>query len=167
MPSILWSVSVPPAAKHPHNMILPPPYFTVEMVFSDLQASPFFLQMLWWSLWLNSSILVSLEHRTCLQKWRSLSLCFSFHTKASSTLDHRTRLLPEWYDGWTFPWCLYLHIIVWTMNVAPSNICKLYNEPDLWRSTILFLILAEFFWFIPWCHKEAVCLKYIHRCAFN
>ena len=30
----------PPTAKHPHNMMLPPPYFMVGMVFVSLQASP-------------------------------------------------------------------------------------------------------------------------------
>ena len=42
-PSILWSTPVPAAAKHPHNMMLPPPSFMVERVFFGLQASPFFL----------------------------------------------------------------------------------------------------------------------------
>ena len=32
-------------------------------------------EMLLWSLWPNSSVLVSSDHRTCLQNWRSLSLC--------------------------------------------------------------------------------------------
>ena len=44
MPSILWGALVPPVAKHPHNMMLPPPCFTVGMVFLGLQASHFFLQ---------------------------------------------------------------------------------------------------------------------------
>ena len=44
LPSILWSAPVPPAAKHPYNMLLLPPCFTVGMVFFDLQATPFFLQ---------------------------------------------------------------------------------------------------------------------------
>ena len=46
MPSILWSALVPPAAKHPHNVMLPPPCFMFGMVFFGLQASPFFLQMM-------------------------------------------------------------------------------------------------------------------------
>ena len=41
MPPILWSAPAPPTAKHPHNMMLSPPSFTVEMVFFGLQASPF------------------------------------------------------------------------------------------------------------------------------
>ena len=40
MPSILWSAPVPPAAKHPHNMMLPPPCFTVGMA-SACKPSPF------------------------------------------------------------------------------------------------------------------------------
>ncbi|KAK6319802.1 hypothetical protein J4Q44_G00089090 [Coregonus suidteri] len=35
---------VPPAAKHPHKMMLPPPCFTVGMVFFGLQAYPFFIR---------------------------------------------------------------------------------------------------------------------------
>ena len=41
MPSMLLNAPVPPAAKHPHNMMLPPPCFMVGMVFFGLQASPF------------------------------------------------------------------------------------------------------------------------------
>jgi hypothetical protein len=44
MPSILLSAPVPPAEKHPHNMMLPPLCFTVGMVSFGLQASPNFLQ---------------------------------------------------------------------------------------------------------------------------
>ena len=40
-PSILWSAPVPLEAKHPHNMMHPPPCFTVGMVFFSLQASHF------------------------------------------------------------------------------------------------------------------------------
>jgi hypothetical protein len=71
----LWSAPVPPAAKHPHNMILPPPCFMAGMVFFGLQAPPFFLQTQQWSLWSNSSIFVSSDQRTFLQKVWSLSPC--------------------------------------------------------------------------------------------
>ena len=75
MPSILWSAPVPPAAKHPHNMMLPSRCFTVGMVFFGVQASPFFLQTKQWSLWPNSSIVVSSDQRTFFQKVWSLSSC--------------------------------------------------------------------------------------------
>ena len=50
-------------------------------------------------------------------------------------------LLPERYDVCVVPWCLYLRTIVCTdergtfrgLEIAPKD------EPDLWRSTILFL----------------------------
>lgn len=45
MLSIFWGDLVPAAAKEPQNMMLPPPCFTVAMVFSGLVASSFFLQM--------------------------------------------------------------------------------------------------------------------------
>ena len=50
-------------------------------------------------------------------------------------------LLAERYDGCVVPWCLYLRTIVctdergtfWHLEIAPKD------EPDLWRSTIIFL----------------------------
>ena len=50
-------------------------------------------------------------------------------------------LLPERYDGYVVPWCLYLHTIVYTdergtfrcLEIAPKD------EPDLWKFTIFFL----------------------------
>ena len=60
------------------------------------------------------------------------------------------RLLPEWYDGCVVPWCLYLRTIVCTdergtfkrLEIAPKD------EPDLWRSTIIFPeALVDFFRF--------------------
>ena len=187
-----------------------------------LASFPFFPPNSKWSLWPNSSILVSSDHRTCFQKWRSLSLCafancnlaflgffwsngfflaewpFSpcrystrftvdndtllpasaniftrslafvlgfictFLTKAHSSLGHGTRLLPERYDGWTFPWCLCLHISVWTdehgtfrhLEIAPKD------EPDLCKSTILFLISWLISFDFPMMlHQEAVCFS--------
>ena len=43
-----------------------------------------------------------------------LGLICTFHTKVRSSLGDRTRLLPERYDGWVVPWCLYLRAIVCT-----------------------------------------------------
>ena len=42
-----------------------------------------------------------------------LRLIFTFCTKAGLSLRHRTHLL-EQYGDWTFAWCWYLCIIVWT-----------------------------------------------------
>ena len=53
--SILTSLLVPSAEKHPHSMMLPPPCFTVEMV-------PGILQMCFLAFRPKSSILVSLEN---------------------------------------------------------------------------------------------------------
>ncbi|CDQ88363.1 unnamed protein product, partial [Oncorhynchus mykiss] len=69
-----------------------------------------------------------------------LGLIFTFRTKVHSSLGDRTRLLPERYDGCVVPWCLYLRTIVCIdergtfrhLEIAPKD------EPDLWRSTILF-----------------------------
>ena len=58
------------------------------------------------------------------------------------------RLLPEQYDGYMVPWCLYLRTIVCTdergtfrcLDIVPKD------EPDLWRSTICFPeVLADLF----------------------
>ena len=54
-----------------------------------------------------------------------------------SSLGNRTHLLPERYDGYMVPWCLYLRTIVCTdergtymrLEIAPKD------KPDLWRST--------------------------------
>ena len=70
-----------------------------------------------------------------------LGLICTFRTKVRSSLGDSMRLLPEQYDGCVVPWCLYLRTIVCTdehgtfrpLEIAPKN------EPDLWRSTILFL----------------------------
>uniref|UniRef100_A0A3B5R4F5 Ig-like domain-containing protein n=1 Tax=Xiphophorus maculatus TaxID=8083 RepID=A0A3B5R4F5_XIPMA len=64
----------PLAAKQPQSIILPPPCLTVGMVFLGLKASPFLLQTYCWVLWPNSSIFVSSDHRTFLQKVLSLSM---------------------------------------------------------------------------------------------
>ena len=70
-----------------------------------------------------------------------LGLICTLCTKIHSSLGDRTRLLPERYDGCVVPWCLYLRTIVCTdergtfrcLEIAPKD------EPDLWRSTIVFL----------------------------
>ena len=70
-----------------------------------------------------------------------LGLICTSHTKVCSSLGNRVRLLPERYDGCVVPWCLYLRTIVCTdergtfrhLDIAPKD------EPDLMRSTILFL----------------------------
>ena len=64
-----------------------------------------------------------------------LGLICTFRTKV------RSSLLPERYDGFVVPWCLYLRTIVCTdergtfrrLEIAPKD------EPALWRSTIVFL----------------------------
>ena len=94
-----------------------------------------------------------------------LGLIRTFRTKKRSSLGLRIRLLPERYDGCTFPYFLYLCIIVWTdergtfrhLEIAPQD------EPHLWMSTILFLMS----WLISldfpmMSKKEALWL----RCAF-
>ena len=63
MPSVLWSEPMPPAAKHPHNMMLLPPCFVVGVVFFGLQASPFFLQMMVIIVsWVSGSYLLGCLH---------------------------------------------------------------------------------------------------------
>lgn len=74
MPFTLCKAPVPLAAKQPHSIILPPPCLTVGMVFLGLKASPFLLQTYCWALCPNSSIFVSSDHRTFLQKVLPLSM---------------------------------------------------------------------------------------------
>jgi hypothetical protein len=70
-----------------------------------------------------------------------LGLICTFRTKVCSSLGDRTCLLPERYDSCVVPWCLYLRTIVCIgelgtfrhLGIAPKD------EPDLWRSKIIFL----------------------------
>ena len=66
------------------------------------------------------------------------------------------------YDGCMVPWCLYLRTIVCTdergtfrhLEIAPKN------EPDLWRSTFLFLrSWLIYFDFPMMSSKDALSLK--------
>ena len=69
-----------------------------------------------------------------------LGLICTFRTKVRSSLGDRMSLLPERYDGFVVPWCLYWRTIVCTdergtirhLEIAPKD------GPDLWRSTIIF-----------------------------
>ena len=72
------------------------------------------------------------------------------------------RLLPERYDGCMVPWCLYLRTIVCTdergtfrhLEITPKD------EPDLWRSTIIFLSSWLISFDFPMISsKEALSLK--------
>ena len=64
--------------------------------------------------------------------------------------------ISERYNGWTFPWCLHLHIIVWTDERGTWKLHPRMNQ----TCAILFLIswLISFD-FTMMLHKEAVCFK--------
>ena len=91
-----------------------------------------------------------------------LGLICTFHTKVRSCLGDITRHLPERYESYVVPWCLYLRTIVCTddrgtirrLEIAPKD------EPDWWRSTIYFLkswLIS--FDFPMMSSKEALSLK--------
>ena len=103
-----------------------------------------------------------------------LRLIYTFRTKVRSSLGDRTRLLPERYDGWVVPWCLYLRTFVYTvergtfrhLEIAPKV------EPDLWMSNISFVRSWLIYFAFPmmsakrhWVWSSA--LKYIHRYTSN
>ena len=105
---------------------------------------------------------------TCfLQHLHKVLCCCSgidlhFSHQSMSSLGDRMCLLPERYDGCVAPWCLYLHTIVCTdergtfrhLEFAPKD------EPDLWRSTIVFWGLGWFSFDFPMISsKEALSLK--------
>jgi hypothetical protein len=50
------------------------------------------------------------------------------------------RLLPERYDAYVVPWCLYLRTIVCTDERGTFRRLEIArkDEQDLWRSTIFF-----------------------------
>ena len=134
MPSILWSAPVPPAAKHPHNM-MPHPCFTVGMVLFGLQDSPFFLQTWQWSLWPNSCIFVSSDQRTFLQKVRSLSLC----AVANRNLAFSMAILEQWLLPCWSGLSGYVDIglvLLWIYTFVPVS------------SRIFFLLI------FPWCQAK-------------
>ena len=68
-----------------------------------------------------------------------LGLIWTFRTKVCSSRGDRMLLLPERYDGYVVPWCLYLRTIVCTdkrgtfrhLEMAPKD------EPDQ--------VLADYF----------------------
>jgi hypothetical protein len=72
-------------------------------------------------------------------------LICTFRTKVCSSLGDTTHLLPEQCDGCVVPWCLYLHTIVCTGECGTFRCLEiaLKDEPDLWRSTILFWVVGE------------------------
>ena len=72
-PSILTSLPVPTAEKHPHRMMLPPPCFTVGMVLAWWWAAPGFLQIWRRASMPKSSIFVSSDQRILF-----LMVCESF-----------------------------------------------------------------------------------------
>lgn len=114
-------------SKTPPQQILPPPYITVGMVFTGLQASSLFskseglcpcancdlsfLCCIW-----SDGFFLSCQYRTCFTVDNGtllpisasifvrsfafvLELICTFHIKACSSLGHRTRLLPERDNG--------------------------------------------------------------------
>ena len=88
-----------------------------------------------------------------------LGLICTFRTKVHSSLGDRTHLLPERYDGCVVPWCLNLRTIVLCGAFRHLEIAS-KNEPDLWRSTVVFLrswLIS--FDFPMMSSKEALSLK--------
>ena len=86
----------------------------------------------------------------------------SSRTKVRSSLGYRTRLLPERYDGYIVPWCLYLHTIVRSDERGTSRRFEIApkDEPDVWRSTIFFLwSWLIYFYFPMMSSKEALSMK--------
>uniref|UniRef100_A0A3Q0RQH7 PX domain containing serine/threonine kinase n=1 Tax=Amphilophus citrinellus TaxID=61819 RepID=A0A3Q0RQH7_AMPCI len=88
-PSPLFNVSLPLAGKWPQSMMLPPPCFTAGAEFLSLKASLLLLQTYLLSLWPNSSIFVSSDHQTFLQKAFGSSIwsrSFSWSALSLSTM---------------------------------------------------------------------------------
>ena len=103
---------------------------------------------------------------TCfLQHLHKVLCCCSgidLHFSHQSTLGDRTCLLPDRYDGFVVPWCLYLRTIVCTNECGTFRCLEgaLKDEPGWWRSTIVFLRC----WLISFdfpimSSKEALILK--------
>ena len=65
-PSILTSLPVPVADKHPHSTMLPPPCLTVGMVSKTWCTVPGFFHTRHWELWPSNSILILSDQWTLL-----------------------------------------------------------------------------------------------------
>ena len=183
-PSILWSAPVPPAAKHPHNMMLPPPWFTVGMVIFGLQASPFsskhndghygqtvlflFHQTrghfskkydLCPHVQLQTVVdidnFVPVSSSIFTRSFAVLGLICTFRNQ-STLISDRTHLLPERYDGCVVPWCLYLVLLFVQMNVVPSGIWKLLPSINQTCGGLqhFFWGLGWFLLIFPWCQAK-------------
>ncbi|CDQ68585.1 unnamed protein product [Oncorhynchus mykiss] len=93
-----------------------------------------------WRFWSIGFFLAKQRFRLCRYRTR-FTVDIDTFVPVSSSIFTRTRLLPEWYDGYVVPWCLNWLTIVCTdrlgifrhLAIAPKD------EPDLWRSTIIFL----------------------------
>ena len=98
LPSTWTRWPVPELEKQPHSMMLPPPCFTVGMVFRGLNASPFFHLIVFLVLWLKSSIFVLSDHST-LSHWARES-----ETCAQANLRRAARCLLD-LSGTFHGWC--------------------------------------------------------------
>ena len=167
-------------------MMLPPPCFTVRMAFPGFKASSFFLQMMvimsrqfsfsfirlqekLFSAWTNftgdnDTLLPALARifTRCsgVFVWFVLGLINTFRTKACSSLGRKTRLFPEWSDGWMLMVFLFacncLNGWMWQLQASGNctqqwtRLVKIHNcLPD---------ILADFFWIFSWCHLRKQCV---------
>ena len=104
-PSIMTSLPVPAAEKHPHSMMLPPPCFTVGMVLAWWWAAPGFLQTWCLAFTPKSSIFVSPDQRILfLMVWESFRCILANSRRAAmclllrsgfrvATLSYR----PDWW----------------------------------------------------------------------
>ena len=105
-PLILTSLPVPAAKKHPHSMMLPSPWFTVNMVLARWWAVSGFLQK--WSLAFrpNSSIFVSSDQIIkVLKVWQSFRCLLANSKRAVMCLllrsGFRLATLPYKTDWWS------------------------------------------------------------------
>ena len=149
-------------------MMLPPPCFTVGMVFFGLQASllnewPFRICRYRTRFTVDIDTFVPVSSSIFTRSFTVvLGLICTFRTKERSSLGNRTPLLHERYDGCVVPWCLYLRTIVCIDERGTFRCLKIApkDEPDLWRSTIIFLrSLLMSFDFPMMSSKEALSLK--------
>ena len=79
-----------------------------------------------------------------------LGMICTFHIKVRSSLGCRMRLLPEWYDGYVVPRCLYLPTIVfsrWTWYLQAFVNCSQGWTRLVEVHHFFSEVLADFFWF--------------------
>ena len=104
---------------------------------------------------------VPVSSSTFTRSFAVLEVICTFRTKVRSSLGDRMCLLPERYDGYVDPWCLYLRTIVCTDEHGTFRRWKWLPRMNQTCGGLQFYFwgLGWFLLIFPWCQAEAPSLK--------